>query len=94
MERGANAPHYCEALRLNARALGSNDTFGTGFYSAHSTMPAWPTWWDWELELTSHLFKRMADRGFGDIDIRRMLAVASGWRRDVVPDRWIIETRH
>jgi len=57
-------------------------------------MPTWPAWWDWELELSSHLFKRMADRDFNEIEIRRMLSVASRLRPDVVPDRWIVETSH
>jgi hypothetical protein len=57
-------------------------------------MPTWPIWWDWELELGSHLFKRMADRGFSEVELRRMLFVASKFRKDVVPGRWVIETRH
>jgi hypothetical protein len=57
-------------------------------------MPAWPTWWDWELELSSHLFKRMAEREFSEIEVRRMLSIATGLHRDVVPGRWVIETRH
>ena len=56
-------------------------------------MPKWPQWWDWELELSSHLFKRMLDRGFNEIEVRRMLSVASGLRADVVPGRWIVATR-
>lgn len=57
-------------------------------------MPTWPTWWDWELDLSSHLFKRMADRDFGELDVRRMLSIAADLRRDIVPGRWVIETRH
>ncbi len=57
-------------------------------------MPAWPTWWEWDIELSSHLFKRMADRDFSEIEVRRMLSAASGFRKDVVPGRWIIEARH
>ena len=57
-------------------------------------MPTWPAWWEWELELSSHLFKRMADRDFSEIELRRMLSVASKLRPDTVPDRWIVETRH
>lgn len=57
-------------------------------------MPKWPAWWDWELELSPHLFKRMVDRGFSEIEIRRMLSGASGFRPDIVPDRWIITVRH
>ena len=51
-------------------------------------------WWDWELELSPHLIKRMGDRRFSEIDLRRMLARASGHRRDVVNDRWVIVTKH
>ena len=57
-------------------------------------MPTWPAWWEWELELSSHLFKRMADRAFSEIELRRMLSDASRLRPDIVPDRWIVETRH
>jgi hypothetical protein len=57
-------------------------------------MPTWPDWWEWELELSSHLFKRMAERDFNEIEVRRMLSVASSFRADAVPGRWIIETRH
>ena len=31
---------------------------------------------------------------FTEIDLRRMLERASGYREDVVEDRWVIETRH
>ena len=53
----------------------------------------WPEWWDWELELSPHLFKRMDDRRFTEIDLRRMLERATGYRPDVVEGRWVIETR-
>jgi len=56
-------------------------------------MPTWPPWWDWELELGPHLFKRMADRRFNEVDLRHMLSIATGLRRDVVPGRWIVATR-
>lgn len=57
-------------------------------------MPTWPDWWEWELELSSHLLKRMEDRDFTELDVRRMLSGASGLGPDIVPDRWVIETRH
>jgi hypothetical protein len=28
----------------------------------------WPHWWQWELELTPHLMKRMIDRGFNEAE--------------------------
>ena len=40
----------------------------------------WPTWWGWELELSSHLEKRMLQRGFGEIDLRTMLEQAIAYR--------------
>ena len=54
----------------------------------------WPEWWHWELELSPHLVKRMEDRRFTEIDLRRMLERASLYRKDVVEGRWVIETRH
>ena len=57
-------------------------------------MPTWPAWWEWDLELSSHIFKRMADRDFNEIEVRRMLSVAIGLRPDVVPGRWFVGTRH
>ena len=55
---------------------------------------AWPTWWEWELELSSHLLKRMIDRGFTEIDLRSMMISAVGLREDDEPGRWIVETMH
>ena len=46
------------------------------------------------MELSPHLFKRMDDRRFTEIDLRRMLERAFGYREDVVDGRWVIETKH
>lgn len=54
----------------------------------------WPSWWDWNLELSPHLVKRMVDRRFTEVDLRRMLQKASGLRRDVVEGRWIVKAQH
>lgn len=54
----------------------------------------WPGWWEWELELTPYLRKRMEDRDFTEVDLRRMLEDAIGYRPDVVEGRWVIETRN
>ena len=54
----------------------------------------WPEWWDWEIELSPHLLKRMVDRRFTEIDLRRMLERATDYRADVVEGRLVIETRH
>ena len=36
----------------------------------------------------------MLDRRFTEVDLRRMLERAGGYRVDVVDGRWVIETRH
>jgi hypothetical protein len=36
----------------------------------------------------------MVDRRFTEVDLRRMLERATGYREDVVEGRWVIETRH
>ena len=59
-----------------------------------SRCAARPSWWDWELELSPHLLKRMADRRFTEVDLRRMLEYATGYRQDVEEGRWVILTRH
>ena len=55
-------------------------------------MRRWPEWWDWELELSPHLLKRMADRDFTEVDVRSMLQEATRLRRDIQPGRWIAST--
>ena len=57
------------------------------------TAQDWPKWWDWELELSPHLLKRMEDRRFTEIHLRDMLEKAIEVRPDVVPGRWVVETR-
>jgi hypothetical protein len=54
----------------------------------------WPEWWDWELEFSPHLFKRMLDRGFTELDLRTMLEHARGYRPDVVVGRWVVVSLH
>jgi hypothetical protein len=54
----------------------------------------WPPWWEWELELTPHLERRMEDRDFNELDLRTMLQSATGWRDDIVERRFVIETEH
>lgn len=52
-----------------------------------------PEWWDWELELTPHVEKRMEDRGFTEVELREMLERAVGFRGDITEGRVVIETR-
>jgi hypothetical protein len=45
-------------------------------------MVNWPDWWNWELQLSAHLFRRMKDRQFNEADLRLMLEEAAGYRPD------------
>ena len=54
----------------------------------------WPAWWRWELELTSHVLKRMVDRRVSEVDLRRMMETAMDVREDNEPGRWVVETSH
>jgi len=53
----------------------------------------WPAWWDWELELTPHVLKRMVDREFTELDLRQMLEDATALRPDVEERRWVVAAR-
>ncbi len=66
----------------------------TGKRESHLSRRRWPPWWEWELEFSSYLLKRMEDRRFTELNLRRMLERATGYRRDLVPRRWVIDTRH
>ena len=44
--------------------------------------------------MSAHLLKRMADRGFNEVDLRRMLEHAAGHRPDIIEERFVIEVRH
>jgi hypothetical protein len=54
---------------------------------------ALPDWWEWELELTPHVEKRMEDRGFTEVDFRLMLEIARTFRPEFMEGRFVIETR-
>lgn len=53
----------------------------------------WPPWWEWELKFIDHAYESMEKRGFTEIDLRRMMEQATGYKRDMVEGRWVIETR-
>jgi hypothetical protein len=36
----------------------------------------------------------MEDRQFNEVDLRTMLERARSYRRDIVEDRWVIQTRY
>lgn len=50
----------------------------------------WPDWWDWEIEATPHLLKRMMDRGFNETDLRLMLDAATEYRPSAASGRFVI----
>jgi hypothetical protein len=52
----------------------------------------WPEWWEWELELSPHLFRRMRDRGFSETDLRTMLQEARGFHPSHEEGRFVIES--
>jgi hypothetical protein len=58
------------------------------------TRMARPDWWDWELELTPHLEKRMEDRDFTELDLRSMLQRARSHHPDHVEGRYVIPATH
>ncbi|HEX9725681.1 MAG TPA: hypothetical protein VGC53_15485 [Vicinamibacteria bacterium] len=55
--------------------------------------PVWPPCWEWELKPIDHAFESMEKRDFTEIDLRRMMERATGYVRDIVEGRWVIETR-
>jgi hypothetical protein len=56
-------------------------------------MSNWPPWWEWELEFTPHLLKRMIDRQFNESDLRLILEEASDHRPNHEEGRFVIETQ-
>lgn len=56
-------------------------------------MPEWPLWWNWDIEVSPHALKRMAERDFTELDLRRMLDVAQTIDTDIAPGRWRLRTR-
>ncbi len=57
-------------------------------------MSNWPEWWEWELELSPHLLKRMVERSFSETNLRTMMEHATELRQDVEAGRWVVETKH
>lgn len=55
--------------------------------------PEWPDWWEWDLELSPHLLKRMIDRDFTEADLRSMLADAEACEQTADPERFLIRCR-
>lgn len=57
-------------------------------------MAKWPDWWDWELEFSPHLLKRMLDRGLSEVDVRLMVDSTTELSQAGDPGRWIVATTH
>ena len=54
----------------------------------------WPPWWAWELKMTDHIYESMEKRSFTEVELRRMMEYATGYRPDRdVDTRWVIETQ-
>lgn len=47
-----------------------------------------PEWWDWELELSPHLLRRMEERDFTETELRRMLNGVRGVHPDAGARRY------
>jgi hypothetical protein len=43
--------------------------------------------------LSDHLLDRMVDRGFTEVDLRAMLGEGIDMTHDIVPGRWVVDTR-
>jgi hypothetical protein len=54
---------------------------------------AWPEWWDWELELSPHILKRMVDRSFNEVELRAMFSAAAQWRKSTSEGRFVISSQ-
>jgi hypothetical protein len=53
-----------------------------------------PPWWSWEIEFTPHVLKRMIDRGFTEVDVRRMIDDATDVEPSIETGRWNVTSRH
>jgi len=53
----------------------------------------WPIWWDWELEISPHVEKRMEERNFTEIDLRDMMQRAQACDPGEIEGRYVIQTR-
>jgi hypothetical protein len=74
--------------------LRDRSRFGEGSDLDRRGSVEWPNWWEWELEVSSHVEKRMEQRDFTEVDLRTMLNAAAGYREDVVEGRWAIQVKH
>ncbi|MGR3177664.1 MAG: hypothetical protein ACUZ8E_06370 [Candidatus Anammoxibacter sp.] len=50
----------------------------------------WPEWWDWELEITPHVGKRMIQRSFTELELRTMFDKAKNLHPDKEIGRYVV----
>ena len=53
-----------------------------------------PQWWEWDLEFTPHIRKRMVQRNFNDIAVREMLDTCRQILPGSEPNRWTVESTY
>ena len=56
-------------------------------------MPRPPDWWDWDLDVSPHLLKRIKDRSFNEADLRAILEHAHDIRPSHDPGPLVVECR-
>jgi len=54
---------------------------------------ALPEWWNWEIEITPHIEKRMISRNFSEIELREMLINAKEFEKDIEDSRYKITSK-
>ena len=52
-----------------------------------------PDWWNWDLAFTSHVELRMEEREFTELELRRMIDLATSITPGRVPGRFLVATR-
>ena len=56
--------------------------------------PAWPPWYDWSLEISPHVERRMEERGFSEVELREMIERASAYRESAADGRFVLAAAH
>jgi uncharacterized protein DUF4258 len=53
----------------------------------------WPDWWEWEIEISSHCRKRMAERHFNEAELRSILEDAADLKEQAHGTFIVVSTR-
>ncbi len=51
-----------------------------------------PKWWDWELEITPHVEKRMIQRSFTEVELREMFDRVTSFHPDKEIGRYVAKS--